>query len=495
MKLPPRRSRRPAARAALALPLALAACTAPAASPARIHPNEDPSAVVWEYEVRAVGTPIEALEVLARFAPGSGGALTLDEDAAAFVRGVAVETREGWRPALAEGGSWAAPCAAGCRVRYRYALREAAMKIDDGETAVASGDVVVAPPSTWLLHPEGPARRGRLRMHLETPPAVRFAAGMHAPPPPAPPGSFEAQTDDLAGSSYAVFGDFHPSVVTRDGARVDVAIAPHGLTLSDAEVTSWVDRAVEAIGAYYGRFPAQRALAVVMAGRPASDARGVTMGDGGGAVLVRAPGLTSPALVLAAVRDDWVMTHELIHVTLPSLPRQQAWLSEGLASYVEPFARARVGQLTPEKLWRDLYDGLPQGLPLAGDEGLDRTHTWGRTYWGGALFCLLADVTLREKTAGARSLIDALRAVVATGANVEAHWGVEQFLDVADGGTGTTVLHDLYRSLALAPGSVDLPALWARLGVRPEGQGVAFDEGAPLSPIRRSMTPVQAVPR
>jgi hypothetical protein len=46
----------------------------------------------------------------------------------------------------------------------------------------------------------------------------------------------------------------------------------------------------------------------------------------------------------------------------------------------------------------------------------------------------------------------------------------------------------LYRDLALAPGTVDLPALWERLGVR-VGQGHArFDESAPLAAVRRTIT-------
>jgi hypothetical protein len=201
--------------------------------------------------------------------------------------------------------------------------------------------------------------------------------------------------------------------------------------------------------------------------------------------------VSTPEAMRDAVSDDWVMTHELLHVTLPTLPRDQVWLSEGIPSYVEPFARTRAGQVSASRVWRDLLDGLPQGLPEAGDEGLDRTHTWGRTYWGGALFCLVADVTIREKTAGARSLDDALRAIVATGADVETRWDAAQVLEVGDRATGTTVLHDVYRSLALGPGSTDLPAMWARLGVRKDGAGVAFDEGAPLAGIRRAMSAVQ----
>ena len=59
------------------------------------------------------------------------------------------------------------------------------------------------------------------------------------------------------------------------------------------------------------------------------------------------------------------------------------WIEEGLATYVEPIARARAGGLTPQKVWGDMVDAMPQGLPKPGDRGLDFTHTWGRTYWGG----------------------------------------------------------------------------------------------------------------
>ena len=41
---------------------------------------------------------------------------------------------------------------------------------------------------------------------------------------------------------------------------------------------------------------------------------------------------------------------------------------------------------------------MPKGLPQAGDQGLDNTATWGRKYWGGAMFCLLADIEIRKAT-------------------------------------------------------------------------------------------------
>jgi predicted metalloprotease with PDZ domain len=183
--------------------------------------------------------------------------------------------------------------------------------------------------------------------------------------------------------------------------------------------------------------------------------------------------------------DDWVLVHEMVHLGFPSLDRRHLWLEEGLATYIEPIARARVGKLKVETVWKGLLRGLPNGLPQAGDQGLDETHTWGRTYWGGALFCLLADLEIRERTKNGKSLDDALRAVVAEGGTIAVRWEIARVLEVADKATGVTVLRELYDKMAHAPYPVDLAKLWKRLGVRQDG---AFDDTAPLAAVRRSIT-------
>jgi hypothetical protein len=404
------------------------------------------------------------LAVEARFAPGLLGTPRVDDDAAPYVRDVTSTTEGGWRV-----------------VRYRFALREAAEQRMDIDTAITAGDVVVSPPSAWLLRPDD-ATPGSFRVHVVTDRPARFVAGTH-PSPDGAADTYQAPTFTLDASGFATFGPFHQATVASGESRVVVAIAPHDLPMNDDDVVVWVKRAVDAIAAYLGRsFPVPRSLVVVMRGK-AGPTRGETLGDGGPAVLVRA----GDGVTAANTRDDWIMTHELLHVVMPSLSRQHVWLSEGIASYVEPLARVRAGTLAPEKLWRDLVEGLPQGLPEAGDRGLEVTHTWGRTYWGGALYCFLADVRIREATGNARSFDDVMRAVVATGANVEAHWDLERFLDVGDAATGTRVLHDAYRELAVAPGTVDLAALWRRLGVSVHGGQVTFDDRAPLASIRRAM--------
>jgi hypothetical protein len=446
----------------------------------------DPNAVVWRYEVSAAGKACDVLTVEARFAPGSLDDLEIDADGAPFVRELAYAAGSSWVPVEGRDGSWMVPCRrSGCTVRYRFALAEAAAHLDSVEGAIASGDVISAPPSTWLLHPSFEGNPvGRFRLHVTAEAPSRFTIAM--PPSKDDAATFEAGTEVLEGAGFAVFGPFRGGMVSSPGARVEVAIAPHGLALSDADIIAWVRRAVDGLASYYGHFPAPRVLVVVMAGRPGSPTRGETLGDGGPAVLVR---VGSEVTTAASTRDDWIVTHELIHATLPTLDRDHAWLSEGLATYVEPIVRARQGLVTPETYWHDVIEGVAQGLPEAGDEGLERTHTWGRTYWGGALFCLVADVRIREMTKGARSLDGALRGIAATGADASAHWTIEQFLDVGDRATGTTVLRDLYKTMGLAPGSVDLPELWRKLGVHIEARGKAgFDDAAPLAAMRKAMT-------
>ena len=83
-------------------------------------------------------------------------------------------------------------------------------------------------------------------------------------------------------------------------------------------------------------------------------------------------------------------------------------------------------------MMRDMH----QGEPGAGDEGLDHTHSWGRTYWGGAMFCLVADVAIREKTHNRKGLRDALRAIVEHGGTIDQNWDLPKALAIGDAATG-----------------------------------------------------------
>jgi hypothetical protein len=181
------------------------------------------------------------------------------------------------------------------------------------------------------------------------------------------------------------------------------------------------------------------------------------------------------------------MTHEMVHLALPSVPNEHHWIEEGIATYVEPIARAQVGDLSSEIVWRELVDGLPKGLPASGDRGLDNTHTWGRTYWGGALFCLMADIEIHQRTNNRYGLQDALRGIVRAGGNMEQDWPLARALKAGDEATGVPVLMELYSRMKASPVTPDLAAMWRDLGVRPFRDSVVFDQSAPQASIVRSI--------
>jgi predicted metalloprotease with PDZ domain len=182
------------------------------------------------------------------------------------------------------------------------------------------------------------------------------------------------------------------------------------------------------------------------------------------------------------------MTHEMFHVAFPTLKERYLWMMEGLSDYLEPVARARVGQLTARHVWREFVEGLPQGLPKANDHGLDNSGNRERIYWGGNLFWLLADVQIRVRTDNRHSVDDAIRAILNAGGNGDADWSIERVIRVGDKATGTTVLKELYAELGTERGDIHLDSLWQALGVIYRHGGVRFDDSAPWAAFRASIT-------
>ena len=282
---------------------------------------------------------------------------------------------------------------------------------------------------------------------------------------------------------YDLFDRLPQTRLEVGGGHVDVAFAPGAGQPPRKRALRWVFAAAQAVAVYYGRLPVGRVRVLVTPEAGSRIGNATTFGYRGAAIQVSVGSET-------AERDfakDWVLTHEMVHLALPDLPDEHDWLSEGLATYVEPIGRAQAGQVPAEKIWSDLVWGLPKGLPQAGDRGLDHTPTWGRTYWGGALFCLLADIEIRKRSANRKGLQDALRAIVAAGGNVEARWPIERVLETGDRGTGLSVLQELYARMKSAPVSVDLADLWRKLGVRGEGDRLVLDDSAPLAAVRRAI--------
>jgi hypothetical protein len=267
-------------------------------------------------------------------------------------------------------------------------------------------------------------------------------------------------------------------------AEIHVEVAANSFELPNAAIFDWIRTCANAVAQWLGEFPVREAtVRIVPANRDRGVANGTSWGDRGAECRV--------SVGTRATSDDldrdWVLTHELFHFAFPSVPERHHWIEEGLSTYAEPIARAAASLLSRSQVWSDMMRDMPKGMPQAGDLGLDETHTWGRTYWGGALFCLLADVGIREATANGRGLRDAIRGVNRAGGNITSEWPLVRAFETADRATGTKVMSDLYQRMGSAPAPVDLQGVWERLGVSRNGDQVSFNERAPLAQIRAAM--------
>ena len=268
------------------------------------------------------------------------------------------------------------------------------------------------------------------------------------------------------------------------GGTIEVSIGPAEPGVPQASILRWIEGCATAVSSYFGRFPVPSVRLRLVTGGRGSIGGGTTWGGRPPSIRIFVGRETTEK----DFDDDWLLTHEMVHLAFPEMADEHHWIEEGVATYVEPLARARIGWLEPEAVWKGLVEGLPNGVERRRAGGLDGTRSWGKTYWGGALFWFLADLEIREKTGNRQGLRDALRGVQMAGGSIGVSWTIERALAAGDAATKTHVLQDLYARMGPAAMDVDLDALWTRLGVVRRGRAVSFDDRAPLSAIRRAVT-------
>ncbi|HKT28273.1 hypothetical protein [Dyella sp.] len=268
------------------------------------------------------------------------------------------------------------------------------------------------------------------------------------------------------------------------GGNIAVALEGDFQPLDKHRIETWLRRSASAISAYFGRFPVDSWRLLVS---PADGSRigpATTWGYPGSVThLTVGRHVTDDAL-----RDDWVMVHEMTHLALPRVPMRSEWFMEGSATYVEPIARAQRGQITPQEVWRWAVDDMPKGQPRQGDEGLDHTHTWGRTYWGGAMYWLLAEIAIYKHSNGKYRLQDALRAINRASGGNKVLWSVAEVAQAGDAAVKGDALASLYDQLKDRPVVIDLDGILKQLGISEQDGVIRFDDRAPLAALRRSIS-------
>lgn len=462
-------------RAALAL---LAAVASLACAPPRAAEPAQPAVDACRYDVRVASERPLSLDVTASCA--GSGVRGLGYDDPRLRRYVAPPLEDGRR--LVERGRRFELDASKRRAvfRYRVDLERAAAERESFDFALRRGDSMIAPASSFLLYPLPLHPETRIELRVQTTPGFGFDSGLERKGD-----AYVLRAHEISVATYSAFGRFAQRALELPGGRIELVLLDEASPLEMDALAAWVERRAKLIADFYGRFPARRTLLVLV---PVDDEAAVVFGK---LLPESAPGvavLLGTRTGAAALARDWIVIHELFHIGVPSFDGEGKWFDEGLATYFEPILRARAGMLSELELWREFARGMPRGLSTLAHYGLEQAPGYAGVYWGGAVYCLLADVELRKASQLRSGLEDGVRAVFSAGGRSSDVWSLDETFEIAEHALDTDVLSSLRKRHADRPAPVDLDALFAELGVVVrDGNVLELRNDAPLSTVRAAL--------
>jgi hypothetical protein len=240
-------------------------------------------------------------------------------------------------------------------------------------------------------------------------------------------------------------------------------------------VRDWIARGASASSRLFGQLPVRRALVIAVPSDRAGPGFGMALRGGGPAVVI----FLDRHATRESLANDWTATHELLHLGVPRLPPEDAWLFEGLASYYTEVVRARDGVISPARAYQHLLEGFERGrssessLSLRDESSqMHERRSFYRVYWAGAALAFLTDVEAR-RTSGP-TLDSALQAFAACCAASEEDWNAERVLAHLDRSLGAPHFTEQARRWLDRREFPALDGVLRGLGVAPGPRGEAI---------------------
>jgi M61 glycyl aminopeptidase len=482
--------------AALAVPVAAAAQDPPKYS------------AVFDAEKLEVGVKLCLAQAHPRvsFAADSDSAMHFIHDA----------RRDSGRTLDAGEGEWDADdWRAGECLSYRADLAAIAAQ-NDLDAGMRLGDDLVGAPQLWLLRPDvqGDANA---ELGISLPPGWSISAPWRAQPPPHPqaaePSSagalgrsilFSIANTPANWSAAVAIGHFDEERIELPGGVLRLTILHGADAQQRTKLHDWLAHVSRAVLSAYGRLPlgdvqvlmlpisslglAHRAVAAIAA-RPVHFGQSIR-GEGNALEL-----LVDPSRPAAEFDADWIAVHELSHLMHPYLGDRGSWLAEGLATYYQNILRARAGLLTPAQAWDRMRGGFADASAKPYHETLEeaaenmhRSHGFDRIYWSGAAYWLTVDRDLRRASGGKLSMELALSRFRDCCLPAYRGWRPEEFVAKLDALLGVKTFSQRYREFADMREFPDWKKLYAELGIRIDGEHLAFDAAAADAAAREAIT-------
>jgi hypothetical protein len=376
----------------------------------------------------------------------------------------------------------------GC-VIYRVDVSQPVMRHDrSGQKIRRFGRDLTTAAGIWLWRPERLAADEDVEIAFDLPEGISVSAPWRPVESTGRP-AFRLGHAPMDWPAVVAFGRFEERLIRVGGAQLRFGVLDGSPPADVDQMQAWITDAARMVAGLYGVFPVPHAQIVVA---PNAQGREPTPS----AYVVRGG---SPAVhffvnqrrPIEEFFDDWTATHELAHLLLPFVNQDDAWLSEGVATYYQNVLRARAGRLSAQGAWSRMHAGFLRGranapgMTLAqATESMHRGGNYMRVYWHGAAIVLLADVRLRQLTDGRQSMDTALAALHNCCMQPQRAWSAQELVDKLDELTGTGVFGELYRQHLPSPDFPDLSGLYRELGLRPDGGNIEVMPEAPSRDVR-----------
>jgi hypothetical protein len=352
--------------------------------------------------------------------------------------------------------------------------------------ALETKSALITSVELFLWRP--PQRPAGLAAHasFELPPGVQVSV-----PWPRSGTEYVLEESAFAFTGHVAFGRFDERTVEVPGGALDVVLLEGFSQAARGLVEAWLANAGLVVAQVTGRFPVARAQVIVMpSSATGSEVRFGHTGRSGGASIM----LFTPAEVsLEMLRSDWVAIHEFSHLLHPFVVRPDAWLSEGLATYLQEVLRVRSGMLPAEEAWRRLYEGAQRGQDAEGTLGeesrrMAHSFNYQTVYWAGAAIALMADVELRRRSEGRQSLENALGGLALRPDTMESPATAQSLIAALDAAVGAPVFHEITARFLGGEQLPDLTVLYRELGLIDADGTWQRDPRAPLGWVRDAIT-------
>ena len=449
------------------------------------------AAPLHRYSVE-VGDTLEILQVRACFDGNPPAALVAETSGArAYLETMHLDDQ----PIEPESGQQVslAGAAANACVDYRVRLRPAQTPAQTGgpETRRVGRDMLTS-IGDWLWRPAELADGADIELVFRLPAGIEVSAPWRRMVSSAGRPTFRIGPGPASWPGVVAFGGFAIQRIEVPGATLSLALLDGPPPEHQARMQRWIERAARHVTRAYGSFPvASLQIIVVPTTQGSGPVPWAYVARGGGPAVHL---FINPSHQPAAFDRDWTATHEMAHLFLPYVAPPDAWLFEGLPTYMQNVLMVRGGAIAVAEGWKRMIVGFQRGersgTGLSVAQASERIGVGGnylRVYWAGAAMMLEADLRLREQSQDTQSLDTALAALAECCLAGERRWSAEEVMARLDVVTGSTVFSDVVREQFASAGFPDFKRMLVRAGVTVRDGEVVLDPSAPGAAAREAL--------